>query len=191
MGNSPSPWRGSTGIPKPFLFPLFSFGPHPPILPEVSDPPWHGERLLASESRCAEQETTFGPDDRKQEGAATDPPPPPQSPQETVLYSRHRVQRPAHSPLPQTVAPWWVFFSLSFRSSVSSRVTRPADQREKNKHEPAAVAQREISDGLFTQKDISIIQLFHLFSHGVFDTVQMKMRLLPAALCSPSGKTFD
>lgn len=114
MGNSPSPWRGSTGIPKPFLFPLFSFGPHPPILPEVSDPPWHGERLLASESRCAEQETTFGPDDRKQEGAATDPPPPPQSPQETVLYSRHRVQRPAHSPLPQTVAPWWVFFPFLF-----------------------------------------------------------------------------
>lgn len=110
MGNSPSPWRGSTGIPKPFLFPLFSFDPHPPILPEVSDPPWHDERLLASESRCAEQETTFGPDDRKREGAATDPPPPPQSPQETVLYSWHRVQRPAHSPLPQTVAPWWVFF---------------------------------------------------------------------------------
>lgn len=131
----------------------------------------------------------MGPDDKKQKGAATDPPPP-QPLQETVIYSRYRVQRPGHSQLPQTVAPWWVFF-LSFRYSVVSRVMRPADQREKNKHELAAMVQREISDSLFTQKDISIILLFHLFLHGVFGTVQMKMRLRPATLCLPSSKSSD
>lgn len=172
--NSLFTWRGSIGIPKPFLFRFFSMDPQRP--PNAQAKPRYpilrgtAERLLASESRCAEQETTLGPDDKKQKGAATDPPPP-QPRQETVIYSRYRVQCPASraQSAPSNSRSLVGIFSLSFRYSVSSRVTRPADQREKNKHEPAAVVQREISDSLFTQKDISINSTFSSFlaRHGL------------------------
>lgn len=170
--DSPSPWRGSTGIPKPFIFPLFSFGPHPS--PARGIPSSVARRVLAS---FREQVCRAGDDiwtRRQKAGGSSDRPTTATATGNGAFQQASCPTSSAQSAPSNTCSQVFFFSFISFRSSVSCRVMRPADQREKE-HELAAEVQKEISDGLFTQKDISIIQLFHLFSHGAFDMVQMKM----------------